>query len=141
MLFDYFTDMGCHHRDAINHCIAGYLCPLLFILGDPDGRQVKSWLPGGQAINGFRDQSRVHSHVIAGHHFGGGDVDSLETYGVLVGIELQIILNVNWRNNEAAGQSKLFADRLDARKEFAVLRCVDKRDEPIANLEFDQIDI
>ena len=141
MLFDDLADMGGHDRGAVNDGVAGNLGPFFFVFGDPDGRQAEGGFGGGDALDRFGYHAGIHGHVMAGQHLGLSDLDSFQRQGVLIGIELEIILDMDGRHDKAVVHGELFADGLDAGEQFTVLGGIDKGDQAVSDFQLQQIDI
>ena len=140
VLADDFRDMGGYDRGVVHHRIAEELGPVPYILLDPDGGEPESRLGGLDTRDLSLCRAGIHGQKVAPHELAPCDLDPFEQDRVFVRLELEVVADVDRRNDEAHIRGELPPDGLDTTKQLAVLLGVDQRYETIAYLEFQDID-
>ncbi len=119
--FDDFGQMRRDHGRWINHRVPGHLCLILVLWLDPNCRQSESRLLRGQARNLQARTASIDGHELVNVQLAPGNLNSLEQHGVLLRTQLQVVRNVNGRNDHAQIDGSLPPDRFHAIQEIASL--------------------
>jgi hypothetical protein len=138
---DDVVEVGGHHGAGIHHGVAERVRLLAHRGVDPYRGQTKGGVGGLAPGERPRHAARVDGEELAGIGLAAADLDALEREPVAVGLELEVVADVHRRGQEADFLGELLAQPADALEQLAVLALVDHRDEAVADLEPEHIDL
>jgi len=139
MGLDDLREVGRHDRGGVDHDHAARLDALLLLLRDPHGGKPEGGLSRLDSLDPGRLVRRERQPV-PGQQLAAGDLDALEDDGILVGLELEVVPDVNGRDHEPHFDGQLPAEGLDPLQQLAPLGHVDVPDEPVPHLDLQQVE-
>ena len=77
----------------------------------------------------------IHGQVVVHENFRAGHFVALDEQRILAGLELQVVAQVQRRDDDAGIQRELPPDGTDAGKEVPVLVLVDQGDKPVSDFQ------
>ena len=101
----------------------------------PDRRQAEGRVGGRHAVETRLCVTRVYSEGMASKELAPRDLYALDEEEVLSGLKLQVVLYMDSRHHDAHLLGELPPYGLHPLKELSTLGGIDKRDEPVADLE------
>ena len=107
---------------------------------DPHGVQTEGRILGGGSRQRARHLSRIDGQLAIREHLGLAHGRAQDGDAIGIRRELQVVADVHRLHQEAQLLGQLLAHALDAAHQFAALCAIDQRDQPVADLEPDEID-
>src|SRR5579883_570045 len=134
-------EVGRQHRRRIDDRIALEHGLFAIAFRHPHGGQAEGRL--GRLVAGQRDlvAARVHDEEHARLELAAPDLDLLDPHDIAVGAELHVVLDAHRREDETHLARELATERLDLIGEAMAARVVDERDEAVAELDADVIEL
>jgi len=132
-------EVGRDHGCRIDHHVALGLRHLLVPFGNPYGRKTEGRFFRLDPLELSRPVVGGDGQGVPRHEFAPGEFDALHEDRVFVGLQVQVVPDVDGRDDEPHFESDLFPERLDSLEKFASLSRVDQRDEAVADFDPQQV--
>ena len=139
MALEDFRKMGGDDRGRIDHRIAGHHGFFALAVGDPERRQVEGRFARLDAADLRVHVARIHRQEVIHQDLRRRHLIALDEQGVLAGLELEIVTQVQGGDDHTHVQSELTADGADTGEQVAALLLVHQRDEAVAHFELQSI--
>ncbi|EXI76710.1 MAG: hypothetical protein AW07_00109 [Candidatus Accumulibacter sp. SK-11] len=107
---------------------------------DPYRRQAEGRIRGCRAGHLPCHPTRIDRQQVARERFSLADLDALEEDLVGVWLQFEVVAYMNRRHEKANVLRELLADTADAAQQLAILRLVDQRNQPVADLEPENVE-
>jgi hypothetical protein len=130
-----------HDRRRLDDHVAVRLGLLTPRAGDPLGRHAERRVDRVHAVDLLHHAARVERQQEARHHLGPRDLAAAQLDHVLVARQPHVVADADGRDQDAQLQRALLAEQRDALQQVAALLLVDQRDERVADLELDGVDL
>ena len=136
LTLEHFRQMRGDNRCRVNHRVTRKHGFLALTVGNPQGRQVKGRLARFNAADLGGHVAGIHGQKVIDQNFCRSHLIALDKQGVLAGLELKVIAQVQRGDDHAHVQRELSAYGADAGQQVAALFFVHQRDEAVAHFKF-----
>ena len=130
---DDFRQVRRNHSRRIDDGVSRQLGSVFFLRLDPDGRQPESRICGRHAGQCLASAAAVDGKNTVDIDFSSCNLHAFEKDGILLGIELQIVRDVDRRYNDPQIGRNLSANGFDPRKKVSALIDVHQADQRVAH--------
>ena len=139
---DHLGQVGDHHRRRVDHGVAGELRPLAVLGGDPQRVEAEGGLARGDAGDRGSHRARVDGELAAGAQLTARHLHALQEDHVLARPDLEVVADVDGRDDEAHLEGEVPPQRPDALDEVAGAPRprLDQRHQLEADLELHQVE-
>ena len=139
MAAENFGQVGGDDRGRIHHGVARHLRAFALRFGYPQGGQIEGRFAGVDAFDAIGHVAGVHSQIVIDQNFGAGHLVALDQQRILAGPQLQVVAQVQGRNDHPHVQGELPPDGADAGQQVAVLLLVHQGNKPVPHFQLQGI--
>ena len=133
------AQMGSHHGRGIHHRIPQRLCLRDHLLGNPDCFQSEGGIPGRYPLDLAEHLPRIDGHLLIMVDIGLAGTDPHQGDAVLVWRQIQVVANVDGRDQKAQLLREFLAHPFDPVEQFATLIAIYQRDQLITHFQPDDV--